>query len=121
VRNFLPVFTLLAALLSACAVSQPVSLEPDGAGTAVVHIKLEKIFTDYLKDLSEVSGGTSVPGGVQFRIPLLKVLLLDKPLDLPRCLSSAISLHLFAAIDPIYLTSLISYFGRPITTLAKLG
>jgi len=27
------------------------------------------------------SGGTAVPGGVSFRIPLLRVLLLDKPLD----------------------------------------
>ena len=27
------------------------------------------------------SGGTVVPGGVLFRIPLLRVLLLDKPLD----------------------------------------
>jgi hypothetical protein len=27
------------------------------------------------------TGGTAVPGGVVFRIPLLRVLLLDKPLD----------------------------------------
>jgi len=27
------------------------------------------------------TGGSTVPGGVVFRIPLLRVLLLDKPLD----------------------------------------
>jgi hypothetical protein len=27
------------------------------------------------------TGGTAVPGGVVFRLPLLRVLLLDKPLD----------------------------------------
>jgi hypothetical protein len=44
----------LAAL--GCSVSQRVTLEPDGSGTAAVRIRLEKILLDYMQDLSEVSG-----------------------------------------------------------------
>src|SRR4030042_1396948 len=165
---------LLAAMAmlgaGGCAVSQRVTLEPEGSGRAEVRIRLQQVLLDYLLDLSEVSGskekgrifdvedirkgfasrqevtlrriesaspdrlemdlafqsieklfaapeylelidlalgeggaaalkasaiettilvkgrvvaqsgGTTVPGGVAFRIPLLRVLLLDKPL-----------------------------------------
>jgi len=47
----------LAALAApGCSVSQRVTLEPEGSGTAVVRIRLEKVLLDYLLDLSEVSG-----------------------------------------------------------------
>ena len=46
----------LSALLAACSVSQRVALDPDGSGTAVVRIRLEKILLEYLQDLAEVSG-----------------------------------------------------------------
>jgi len=51
----LALLAALAALLG-CSVSQRVALEPDGSGTAVVRIRLEKVLLDYLLDLSEVSG-----------------------------------------------------------------
>jgi hypothetical protein len=47
---------LLAALIFGCSATQQVSLEPGGSGTAVVSIRLQKIFTDYLRDLAEVGG-----------------------------------------------------------------
>jgi hypothetical protein len=52
----LALLAALAALLAGCSVSQRVALEPDGSGTAVVRIRLEKVLLDYLLDLSEVSG-----------------------------------------------------------------
>jgi len=55
-RHTLPILALLGMLLTSCAVNQRVTLEPDGGGTAAVRIKLEKILTDYLRDLAEVSG-----------------------------------------------------------------
>jgi hypothetical protein len=58
-RHLLPVLALLSTLLASCAVNQRVALEPDGSGTAGVRIKLEKLLTEYLKDLSEVSGGAA--------------------------------------------------------------
>jgi hypothetical protein len=47
---------LLAASLFGCSVNQQVNLEPGGSGTAVVRIRLQKIFTDYIRDLAEVGG-----------------------------------------------------------------
>jgi hypothetical protein len=47
---------LLAALAFGCSVTQQVNLEPGGSGTAVVRIRLQKIFTDYIRDLAEVGG-----------------------------------------------------------------
>jgi hypothetical protein len=47
---------LLAALLLGCSSTQQVNLEPGGSGTAVVRIRLQKIFTDYIRDLAEVGG-----------------------------------------------------------------
>jgi len=58
-RHLLPILALLSTLLAACAVNQRVALEPDGSGTAGVRIKLEKLLTEYLRDLSEVSGGAA--------------------------------------------------------------
>jgi len=53
----LAVLCALAALSAlGCAVNQQVALEPDGSGTAVVRIRLEKVLLEYLQDLSEVSG-----------------------------------------------------------------
>jgi hypothetical protein len=46
----------LAALALGCSAVQQVSLEPGGSGTASVRIRLEKIFTDYIRDLSELGG-----------------------------------------------------------------
>jgi hypothetical protein len=47
----------MAALGAAgCSVSQRVTLEPEGSGTAEVRIRLQKVLLDYLLDLSEVSG-----------------------------------------------------------------
>jgi hypothetical protein len=70
-RIALPAF--LAALfasfaLAGCAVNQRVSLEPEGSGTAVVRIRLEKILMDYLKDLSEVSGAAAQDKGRIFNL-----------------------------------------------------
>jgi hypothetical protein len=66
-RIALPAF--LAALLASfalvgCAVSQRVTLEPEGSGTAVVRIRLEKILMAYLQDLSEVSGAAQEKGRI---------------------------------------------------------
>lgn len=47
---------LLTVLIFGCSATQQVSLEPGGSGTAVVSIRLQKIFTDYLRDLAEVGG-----------------------------------------------------------------
>jgi hypothetical protein len=51
---------LLAAMAAlgatGCSVSQRVTLEPEGSGTAEVRIRLQKVLLDYLLDLSEVSG-----------------------------------------------------------------
>jgi hypothetical protein len=56
---FLAILLLAAwAALGAtgCSVSQRVTLEPEGSGTAEVRIRLQKVLLDYLLDLSEVSG-----------------------------------------------------------------
>jgi hypothetical protein len=47
---------LTAALSGGCSVTQQVNLEPGGSGTAVVRIRLDWIFTDYIRDLAEVGG-----------------------------------------------------------------
>jgi hypothetical protein len=61
---------LLTALfaLAGCAVNQRVTLDPEGSGTAVVRIRLEKILMDYLKDLSEVSGAAAQDKGRVFNL-----------------------------------------------------
>jgi hypothetical protein len=61
---------LLTALfaLAGCAVNQRVTLDPEGSGTAVVRIRLEKILMDYLKDLSEVSGAAAQDKGRIFNL-----------------------------------------------------
>ena len=56
----------LAAL--GCAVNQRVALETDGSGTASVQIKMEKILTDYLQDLSDLGGGTAKEKGRIFNV-----------------------------------------------------
>jgi hypothetical protein len=50
---------LAAPLATGCSVNQQVSLGPGGSGTAAVHIRLEKIFMDYIRDLAEVGGQTA--------------------------------------------------------------
>ncbi len=63
------IWLLLAlSVLAGCSVSQRVTLEPEGSGTAVVRIRLEKILMDYLKDLSEVSGATAQDKGRIFNV-----------------------------------------------------
>ncbi len=63
------IWLLLAlSVLAGCSVSQQVTLEPEGSGTAVVRIRLEKILMDYLKDLSEVSGATAQDKGRIFKV-----------------------------------------------------
>jgi len=62
----LSAFAVLAAL--GCAVNQRVALEASGAGTASVHIKMEKILMDYLRDLSEVGGSTTKQKGQIFNV-----------------------------------------------------
>ena len=58
-QRFAAACLLVALAAAGCSVNQQVNLGPGGSGTAAVHIKLEKIFMDYLQDLSEV-GGQSV-------------------------------------------------------------
>ena len=64
------VLAVLAAfsVLAGCSVSQRVTLEPEGSGTAVVRIRMEKILMDYLKDLSEVSGAAAQDKGRIFDV-----------------------------------------------------
>jgi len=64
----LALLAALAALLAGCSVSQRVALEPDGSGTAVVRIRLEKVLLDYLLDLSEVSGAVPKEKGRIFDV-----------------------------------------------------
>jgi hypothetical protein len=54
----------LALSALGCSVSQRVTLEPEGSGSAVVRIRLEKILVDYLRDLAEVSGAAEDKGRI---------------------------------------------------------
>ncbi len=73
----IPLPAMLVALtallaLAGCSVSQRVTLEPEGSGTAVVRIRLEKILMDYLKDLSEVSGASAKDKGRIFNVEQIR-------------------------------------------------
>jgi hypothetical protein len=70
-RALLALLALLAILALpalGCSVSQRVSLEPDGSGTAVVRIRLDKLLVDYLQDLAEVSGAAPKEKGRIFDV-----------------------------------------------------
>jgi hypothetical protein len=43
-------------LLGSCSIRQEVHLEPSGSGTVTMRITLQKLFMDYIADLSELSG-----------------------------------------------------------------
>jgi hypothetical protein len=57
-RFLIALAALPLLLLSSCASRQEISLNPDGSGEAVVHVTVQKFFSDYLMDLSEFSGST---------------------------------------------------------------
>ncbi len=59
---------LLALSALGCSVSQRVTLEPEGSGTAVVRIRLEKLLVTYLQDLAEVSGAATREKGRIFDV-----------------------------------------------------
>jgi hypothetical protein len=71
--------SLAAFAVLGCAVNQRVALETSGSGTASVHIKMEKILTDYLKDLSEVGGTTPKEQGKIFNIEDIRKGFAAKP------------------------------------------
>ncbi len=67
-QRFAAVCLLAALAAGGCSVSQQVSLGSDGSGTAAVHIRVEKIFMDYLQDLAEVGGQTVKEKGRLFDV-----------------------------------------------------
>jgi hypothetical protein len=75
------VFAALSALLplAGCSVSQKVTLEPEGSGSAVVRIRLEKILMDYLIDLSEVSGSAAKDKGRIFDVEEIRKGFASRP------------------------------------------
>jgi hypothetical protein len=74
-------FAALFALLSlaGCSVSQRVTLEPEGSGTAVVRIRLERILMDYLQDLSEVNGAAAKDKGRIFDVEEIRKGFASRP------------------------------------------
>jgi hypothetical protein len=65
-KRFLPLFLAVTALVAAtsCTLNQRIYLEPSGAGNVSLHIKLDKIFMDYITDLSQLTGKDTAQGQV---------------------------------------------------------